>query len=71
MIPEQDPHDMDEPPDDSEERFIVDCLKECFCCDECAAQRPCAGVMAGGVCDRMCHCPNDEGFDEDDDDIGF
>lgn len=29
-------------------------------------ERPCAGVTAGGMCDRMCFC-QDEGDEPDDD----
>ena len=34
--------------------FIDDCSKHCRCCD--CSNPPCAGVMAGGMCDELCHC---------------
>jgi hypothetical protein len=42
--------------DESYDEFLAACAKDCFCCDRCGNQVPCAGVTAGGVCDRMCHC---------------
>lgn len=50
-----------EPP----QAFFDECAKACRCCPICS-ERPCAGTMAGGVCDEVrCSC-----FDESDlDDI--
>ena len=48
-----------EQPGDEEESyalFVEECAKVCRCCFECATDRPCAGVMAGGSCDAMCSC---------------
>lgn len=58
--------ELDQQADDSEERFLVECLKDCFCCDQCGNQRPCAGVTAGGLCDRMCFCRDEEDERNDD-----
>lgn len=53
-----------------EEAWLVACLKDCTCCIECGgAGRPCAGVQAGGLCDRMCCCnddPPEDGGENDD-----
>lgn len=37
------------------ERFVDDRKQFCDCCPECS-DWPCAGVLAGGICDSMCHC---------------
>lgn len=53
--------------DDSEERFLVACLKDCACCRGCNTQRPCPGVTSGGMCDRMCFCVDDDDRGDEDD----
>ena len=55
--------------DDSYERFVESCAKECRCCPGCGCDIPCAGTMAGGICDGMCFCllSLDEDRDEDGD----
>ena len=58
--------------DDSYERHVADCVAACRCCRDCAPV-PCAGTMAGGVCDEMCWCTapdcsdpaGDDGYDSD------
>ena len=42
---------------------IENWLKECHCCPLCGQDRPCEGVMAGGLCDDFCQC--DEEIEED------
>lgn len=44
----------------TEDQFITKMAPLCKCCEECS-QVVCAGVLAGGFCDRICH-----GHDEDD-----
>ena len=34
---------------------ISEWLKQCTCCPVCQ-QKPCDGVMAGGMCDDLCDC---------------
>ncbi len=49
--------------------FLNAAAKECSCgCFKCGA-RPCAGVLAGGLCDDMtCDCAReDDEFDDRDD----
>ncbi len=43
--------------------FLDECAKLCRCCS-CCQMRPCAGTMAGGLCDSMA-CRHDERFDDD------
>ena len=47
--------------------WVASCAKDCFCCDECGTDIPCAGVLAGGLCDRMCRCRDvdDDEFRDD------
>jgi hypothetical protein len=52
--------------DEDEERWLAECAKRCSCCERCA-QVPCAGVMQGGFCDRMCWCETDNDWEVDDD----
>lgn len=47
------------------DRWLNACSRYCMCCHECA-ERPCAGAMAGGVCDQLCWCSyNDDTWDDD------
>jgi len=39
-------------------------VKECSCCPICSPS-PCDGVMAGGLCDQICHCDDEDYIDED------
>lgn len=43
----------------SEDEFLATCAAECRCCSRCAVV-PCPGVTAGGLCDEMCHCAEDD-----------
>lgn len=36
--------------------FVLDCEKDCRCCRQCQIDIPCAAVLAGGLCDKMCIC---------------
>jgi hypothetical protein len=49
------------------DEFIAACAKDCFCCDICGNQIPCAGTMAGGICDRVCQCRTEAEIDCDED----
>lgn len=40
--------------------FVEATAKDCRCCSECGADRPCAGALAGGVCDSVCRCIDDD-----------
>ena len=58
--------------DPSYDEFVEACAKHCICCRECRSDIPCAGTMAGGLCDHMCTCPlfdpeDDEPCDDEDD----
>jgi hypothetical protein len=63
-----DPHDTDE-----YRAFVAEQAKHCRCCRDCTnADIPCAGVLAGGVCDEvdpfgLCTTAEVDGYDEDDD----
>lgn len=49
------------PPPEVIEAFAKDCR-----CPPCCADMPCAGAMAGGICDdRRCRCDDDidDGYD--------
>lgn len=51
----------------SYEAFIASCSKVCRCCPQCC-DHPCAGTMAGGLCDEMrCHCDDEPDVDENGD----
>lgn len=63
--------------DPSYQAFVTDCARSCRCCRECGSDIPCAGVMAGGICDEWCTCDDvygadcsdpcgDDGYDESD-----
>lgn len=54
---------FEEPIDDSYDAFVASCVRDCRCC-ECCRQVPCAGAMAGGICDRM-RCTEDDDRYED------
>lgn len=34
------------------DEFVAGCVEHCRCCP-CCWGRPCAGAMAGGICDEM------------------
>lgn len=60
--------------DPSYQAFLADCARSCRCCRECGSDIPCAGVMAGGLCDEWCTCDKDwltGGFSEPYDDDGY
>jgi len=38
---------------------VAEWLNQCTCCPACGQQRPCCGVMAGGLCDDLCECDED------------
>ena len=40
--------------------FIEGMSKLCDCCRWCHQEIPCDSVMAGGFCDRLCECGNDD-----------
>jgi hypothetical protein len=44
--------------------------KDCRCgCFECA-NRPCDGLLAGGMCDEAtCHCTDDDRWGDEDEDV--
>ncbi len=44
---------------DSELRYLAACARECRCCPQCS-EFPCGGCTAGGVCDRICKCGDDD-----------
>lgn len=46
--------------------WIESCAKACRCCRRCEPSF-CAGVAAGGLCDRMCICSDDDETVYDDD----
>ena len=39
--------------------FLASIADQCECCDVCSPG-VCAGVQAGGFCDQMCDCDEDE-----------
>lgn len=45
--------------EDSEARHYVALAKECRCCSDCWSL-PCEGCAAGGVCDQICNCDDDD-----------
>ena len=56
------------------DQFVVSMLPHCRCgCGSSrCADRPCAGVLAGGVCDTMqCHCGEDGRWQDDDEPLGY
>ena len=57
------PGPEDGPPEEGEPgyaEFVAACLRDCHCCRGCGRFGiPCAGVMAGGVCDAVCTCSDD------------
>jgi hypothetical protein len=68
----QAPRDTDPAPPDpfddpSYQEFIAEGIRLCRCCSDCA-QVPCAGILAGGLCDGMCHCDDDRDYSMDYDD---
>lgn len=46
--------------------YIEQCARDCRCCFDCHQDVPCAGVMAGGFCDRMCRCVETDEYERDD-----
>jgi hypothetical protein len=49
-------------------KIINEWVRNCDCCTYCHQDIPCAGVMAGGICDSACVCDD---FDyETDHDVG-
>lgn len=50
--------EKDTPMEDDPEyqAWLREIAKHCKCCGECNQNIPCGGVMAGGLCDGMCHC---------------
>jgi hypothetical protein len=61
-----DPHNGPTAPWEDDPSYIgwlEDCAKDCGCCPCCAPESPCAGVMAGGMCDGFAH--REEDIDED------
>jgi hypothetical protein len=57
-----DPHD-----DPAYHAYLADAAAACCCCPDCGLV-PCEGVLAGGVCDDLCICPEDGDFGDDWDD---
>lgn len=55
---------------DERQAWYEQMAQECDCCERCS-DAPCAGVLQGGVCDRMCSCggldPEYEWIDPEDD----
>lgn len=51
--------------DASYEEFLAGCAMHCRCCCECW-QVPCDGCVAGGICDEVCRCDDDDIYDDDD-----
>lgn len=45
--------------DAAESAFWARCVADCRCCMECS-DVPCPGVQQGSICDRTCHCLDDE-----------
>lgn len=41
------------------QQWLEELAKECTCCSVCW-DVPCGGCMAGGMCDNMCICEDDE-----------
>lgn len=40
--------------------FVLQAERDCRCCVDCTTDRPCAGVLAGGICDYVCRCRDDD-----------
>ena len=49
---------------DVPQSVIDEWSKNCHCCQECTGPIPCDSVMAGGPCERICECDEDEEWDE-------
>lgn len=76
FLAERDPEDSVPNPvpnqddDESYQAFLVATASECRSCSTCTG-RPCAACAAGGLCDRMCWCgDNDDDLDHEGDDLG-
>lgn len=50
--------------DEAYQLFVQDSVKHCDCCPLCS-EVPCDGVLAGGICDRLCNCAEIEDGDPD------
>ena len=42
------------------QHVIDEWKKSCSCCPECYMDIPCGGVQAGGMCDEMCQCIDED-----------
>ena len=49
---------------DVPQSVIDEWSKNCHCCQECTGPIPCDSVMAGGPCERICECDEDEEWDQ-------
>lgn len=45
---------------DIPQEVLNDLAKHCHCCFLCGQSRPCDGVLAGGFCDDLCDCEDDD-----------
>ena len=45
--------------DESYQEFIDSMSQHCHCCPICQSV-PCDGVLAGGFCDDICNCDEEE-----------
>ena len=46
------------------QQWLQELAEECMCCPICW-EVPCGGCMAGGICDEMCICHEEDECDDE------